>query len=101
MESDRNGWGKVPALDHWICPNCKKKSPVEDWDEAFVDCEICGEHDARQCPECFNLFDNIYDEWELVEANKPALSIKIKIKIGDKELDAGSGFDTSREVAND
>ncbi len=64
MEEDReNGWWAAPTAakckGQWVCPDCKEPSPIGEWLEHQVPCELCGEHDGRMCPECEEVFDHI------------------------------------------
>ena len=42
------------------CPECIDLSKVEDWEEGFVDCETCGDHDALVCPLCGESHDHVW-----------------------------------------
>ena len=50
------------------CPECGIVSMVSEWKETTVGCEDCGEHDALECPECEERFDNVWHD-ELTKAN--------------------------------
>jgi hypothetical protein len=65
-----SGWGDVPLTADlmWKCPECGEKSPIEDWYETEVYCEMCGDHDARGCPKCDELYDHVWGEESLVNA---------------------------------
>ena len=67
---DRKGWGLVPALDAWKCPDCGTTSPIEDWRESEGYCEDCGEvgHDVRICPVCDASYDYVWDDAKLAAA---------------------------------
>ena len=39
------------------CPECHEWSPIADWREGSVYCEICSEHTAIVCPKCLEQFD--------------------------------------------
>lgn len=67
---ETNGWGLVPAAKEWKCPRCSVISPVEDWKEVWPYCDCCGDHEGRECPNCEEWFDYIWDEEELRDAQK-------------------------------
>jgi hypothetical protein len=46
------------------CPDCGW-FPEDQWREGEVPCDICNEHAALECPECHELFDEIYDHTTL------------------------------------
>ncbi len=69
MEVDDLCWFDLPAgLVEIHCPECGCVSMVSDWKEASVSCETCGEHDAIECPECYERFDHVWHD-ELTKAN--------------------------------
>lgn len=70
MEEDREGWGEVSAYDEWICPECKESSDVALWKECEPHCELCGNHDGRECPKCHEWFEHVWDDKRIEEANK-------------------------------
>jgi hypothetical protein len=39
------------------CIRCMEWFPEEDWEETFIWCDICYEHDAIRCPLCEYTFD--------------------------------------------
>lgn len=65
-----NGWWEAPAGEFWICPECNKKSLIELWVEAFYYCEDCGDHDARECPECGERFDHVWGAEKIANTTK-------------------------------
>jgi RNA polymerase subunit RPABC4/transcription elongation factor Spt4 len=69
-EEDRQGWWNVLPADAWTCPSCKTTSPVENWRETRVACDDCGDHDARECPVCEELFDHVWGDRRIQEANE-------------------------------
>lgn len=66
MEEDIiNGWeGALPG-EFWLCPKCNKVTPVKDWREFRPGCDLCGDHDGRQCPNCDAIFDHVWDANEI------------------------------------
>ena len=62
LEDIKNGWGDAPGGKTWICPECKKTSKIEDWKECEMYCEDCGDHEGRECPECEERFDYVWDD---------------------------------------
>ena len=42
------------------CPECNKSTPLSDWVESAVDCDICGDHASIVCPECCEHFDHVW-----------------------------------------
>ena len=55
-EFDKDPTSKEDEIE---CPECKKYSKINDWEEGNVYCECCGEHDSLNCPECFEPFDSV------------------------------------------
>jgi hypothetical protein len=60
MKGDETGWWDVEAHDTWTCPECLQSSPAVEWLECEVDCEDCGSHEARKCPNCDEAFDHVW-----------------------------------------
>lgn len=69
-QDKKYGWGLVPPLDNWKCPECKVISTVENWVETEVYCELCDVHDARVCPNCGQVYDYVWDDGIVAEAQK-------------------------------
>jgi ribosomal protein S27E len=46
----------------WLCPECGGESASKDWPETYVGCDLCGDHSARKCPSCGDVFDYVWDE---------------------------------------
>lgn len=46
------------------CTECGEWSHHEKWEESFIDCEICGDHDAMICPNCNESLDRVFTETE-------------------------------------
>jgi hypothetical protein len=69
---DRGGWSHVEAADWWACPECNVTSPVESWAQCEVYCELCGDHDARQCPNplCEEVFEHVWGAPRIQAANE-------------------------------
>jgi hypothetical protein len=72
IEDKTEGWSGVPAAKEWLCPECETKSDVELWSEIWIECETCGEHEGRECPNCGHWFDHVWND-DLVEANKQCM----------------------------
>lgn len=71
VEDIKTGWGAVPAgLSHWKCPSCGETSPTEEWDECYIECETCTDHEGRECPRCLHIIDSVYEDEEFAEAQK-------------------------------
>ena len=68
MLEDKDGWHHVDASDMWKCPECNEWSSYVDWDETTVACDDCGEHDARRCPKCDEVFDLVWGSKRIAEA---------------------------------
>lgn len=69
-EDDRgNGWWGVPPNPAWKCPVCGVMSGIDDWREVEPACEDCGNHDGRECPECGEWFDHVWND-HLIEAQE-------------------------------
>lgn len=68
-EDERHGWWGAPAAKTWICPKCGETSPVADWKEREIECDTCGDHNARECPKCGHYFDHVWDG-ERIKAGK-------------------------------
>lgn len=73
-EDITEGWWRAPAATAWICPECKRPSPVADWPETEAACDDCGSHDARECPICREVFDHVWGSGQIADANPPALN---------------------------
>jgi hypothetical protein len=65
---DKNGWHDIPARLKWKCPECNEWSPYDAWEETIVGCEDCGEHDARECPVCNEVFDIVWGAARIAKA---------------------------------
>lgn len=39
------------------CDECKQVTPKRSWLASYVDCELCGSHEAVSCPECGEDYD--------------------------------------------
>jgi len=48
-----------------LCPRCGKDSPFEQWEEAEVNCGVCGGHLAIQCPNCKARLDSVHEDKNL------------------------------------
>jgi hypothetical protein len=68
MQEDKNGWHHVGPSEKWKCPECNKWSGYADWLETFVECDDCGEHDARICPKCDAVFDIVWGSKRIAKA---------------------------------
>lgn len=53
---------KVQKNSEILCPECDSWSHYSEWELGFIDCELCGEHDAIRCPECFYGVDFLHME---------------------------------------
>lgn len=42
------------------CPHCNEWSSHNDWEQTSLPCDLCGDHDAIRCPECFESFDHVW-----------------------------------------
>lgn len=69
MKGDEGGWFDNVPRTHWRCPECNETSPVEEWAESYIACDTCGDHEARKCPRCGELFDTVWGQKELIKAN--------------------------------
>lgn len=60
-----------------ICPQCKKKSKRDLWEEIeeAVCCDLCGSHLAFKCPNCGELFDSIFYKFRYFLDNKIRVEI--------------------------
>jgi primosomal protein N' len=68
MKDDKEGWWNVSESEKWCCPECKEWSSYTEWDEATAPCEDCGEHEARVCPNCGEVYDHVYGSDRIAEA---------------------------------
>ncbi len=40
------------------CPNCELDSLTSEWlHETDIDCQLCGHHPGKKCPNCGEIFD--------------------------------------------
>ena len=64
------GWWSAPPGLSWRCPDtdCLVLSPIAAWAQGEVGCDMCGEHDARQCPACEEWFDHVWGDDQIAEA---------------------------------
>lgn len=66
-ELEEMGWIIVPT-ENFVdgcelkCPTCKKWAVHTEWKESTVQCDICGDHIAMRCPNCFKDFDSVFSE---------------------------------------
>lgn len=60
-DRDDGAWwdAGVGADGCFWCPVCETRSPAEDWEEVRPGCELCGDHDGRECPECGEWYDHV------------------------------------------
>ena len=40
------------------CPGCKKWSKHTKWINAYISCDLCGDHAAATCPKCKSAWDS-------------------------------------------
>ncbi|HEC66907.1 MAG TPA: hypothetical protein ENI23_16655 [bacterium] len=53
------------------CPECEGMSPIYQWEDCEIGgCELCGEHQATECPNCGERFDTVWP-YTLENANEP------------------------------
>jgi hypothetical protein len=62
--TDANPWWTFePPLqsnaDKVVCSECSVASPLSEWREGEVYCEVCGDHSAMICPNCEEPFDHV------------------------------------------
>lgn len=77
LEDLKKGWWEAPAGTHWVCPECKEKSPIEKWEGREPGCEDCGNHDGRECPKCGEIFDHVWGESEIERATLKLLDEEV------------------------
>lgn len=55
-----------------ICPECGETSPIEEWIDCEVGCEMCGDHEAIKCPRCEERFEMVwgYEKIEAANSNR-------------------------------
>lgn len=70
MKNDENGWWEAPRGINWLCSKCNQISPIENWKEVEPDCEDCGSHDGRECPNCKEWFDHVWGATEIKSGDK-------------------------------
>jgi len=39
-------------MKYYICPDCKARTPVAKWRNIEYDCEMYGDHEGVECPNC-------------------------------------------------
>ncbi len=44
------------------CPSCKGWAIHTDWIETTVPCDLCSEHTAMRCPNCYEDFDHVHSK---------------------------------------
>jgi len=42
-------------------PGCLAWSPLADWREIDIPCELCGDHPGLVCPVCYEAQDHVFD----------------------------------------
>jgi len=65
MNMKRLGWpwkftGEITEDTEIQCQYCNAWSAFKEWGPTSVECETCGDHDALECPHCFEGQDHIH-----------------------------------------
>lgn len=63
IEQLKFAWTFEPVLKEGSeiqCPECKEFSHHDDWIQTSAGCELCGDHDAIECPKCGEYFDHVF-----------------------------------------
>ena len=68
--NDFYGWWGVKGRPTWICPKCNNPSSFLLWKALRAECEDCGDHDARQCPKCKQIFDHCGGDFLIENATR-------------------------------
>ena len=61
-------WSEMDQNDYWLCPICEVANIGSSWEYCEVYCEDCGDHEARECPNCEKRFDNVWGLDDVADA---------------------------------
>lgn len=57
MTNVEESFEEFPIL---FCPKCEEASPLGEWSDCEVGCELCGTHDGVKCPKCGESFEHVW-----------------------------------------
>lgn len=54
------------------CNQCEEFSPLAEWSEDEVSCDVCGDHSAMRCPKCWHCEDGVWSSERPMVVREPS-----------------------------